>query len=104
MKFGFAENSDNAIDTYICTPEIFENLMVELGDEVRDWCKLHLFSGKLAQALICPLKNKKPVALLGCGSRDNRNSGRFFLAAAAKKLPAGCYNIVSDIHLENHKL
>ena len=39
MKFGFAENSDNAIDTSICTPEIFENLMVELGDEVRDWCK-----------------------------------------------------------------
>ena len=43
MKFGFAENSDKAIDTYICTPEIFENLMVELGDEVKDWCKLHLF-------------------------------------------------------------
>jgi len=104
MKFGFAENSDNAIDTYICTPEIFENLMVELGEEVRDWCELHFFSGKLAQALICPLKNKKPVALLGCGSSDNRNSGRFFLAAAAKKLPAGCYKIVSDIPLENPKL
>jgi len=104
MKFGFAENSDDAIDTYICTPEIFENLMVELGDEVRDWCKLHFFSGKLAQALICPLKNKKPIALLGCGSSDNRNSGRFFLAAAAKKLPAGCYKIVSDIPLKNPKL
>ena len=104
MKFGFAENSVNAIDTYICTPEIFENLMVELGEEVRDWCELHFFSGKLAQALICPLKNKKPVALLGCGSSDNRNSGRFFLAAAAKKLPAGCYKIVSDIPLENPKL
>ena len=39
----FAENSDNAIDARICTPETFENLMLELGDEVRDWCNLHFF-------------------------------------------------------------
>ena len=82
----FAENSDNAIDAHICTPETFENLMLELGDEVRDWCNLHFFSGKLGQALICPLGHKRPIALLGCGSSDDRKSGRFFLAAAAKKL------------------
>ena len=34
----FAENSDSAIDSHICTSETFENLMLELGDEVRDWC------------------------------------------------------------------
>ena len=45
----FAENSDSAIDVHICTSETFENLMLELGDEVRDWCSLHFFSGKLGQ-------------------------------------------------------
>ena len=39
----FAKNSDNAIDSHICTSETFENLMLELGDEVRDWCSLHFF-------------------------------------------------------------
>ena len=48
----FAENSDNAIDARICTPATFENLMLELGDEVRDWCNLHFFSGKLGLSLI----------------------------------------------------
>jgi len=43
MKFGFAENIDDAIETYICTPETFENLMAEMGEEVRNWCKLHFF-------------------------------------------------------------
>jgi hypothetical protein len=43
MKFGFAENTDDAIETHICTPETFENLMLEMGDEVRNWCKLHFF-------------------------------------------------------------
>ncbi len=100
----FAENSDNAIDAHICTPETFENLMLELGDEVSDWCNLHFFSGKLGQALICPLGHKRPIALLGCGSSDDRKSGRFFLAAAAKKLPSGCYKIIGDIPLANPKL
>ena len=100
----FAENSDNAIDAHICTPETFENLMLELGDEVRDWCNLHFFSGKLGQALICLLGHKRPIALLGCGSSDDRKSGRFFLAAAAKKLPSGCYKIIGDIPLANPKL
>ena len=61
MKFGFAENTDDAIETYICTPETFENLMVEMGDEVRNWCKLHFFAGNSAQALLCSQTNK-PVS------------------------------------------
>ena len=104
MNFGFAENIDDAIETYICTPETFENLMVEMGDEVRNWCKLHFFSGNSAQALLCSQTNKRPIALLGCGSINSRKSGRFFLAAAAKKLPAGCYKIVNEIPLQNPKL
>ena len=58
MKFGFAENIDDAIETYICTPETFENLMAEMGEEVRNWCKLHFFSGNSAQALLCSQTNK----------------------------------------------
>jgi leucyl aminopeptidase len=104
MNFGFAENIDDAIETYICTPETFENLMIELGDEVRNWCKLHFFSGNSAQALLCSQTNKRSIALLGCGSINSRKSGRFFLAAAAKKLPAGYYNIVNEIPLHNPKL
>ena len=76
----FSKNSDNAIDSHICTSETFENLMLELGDEVRDWCSLHFFSGKLGQALICPLGYKKPIALLGCG-------WKIFSCCRCKKTP-----------------
>jgi hypothetical protein len=86
MKFGFAENTDDAIETHICTPETFENLMLEMGDEVRNWCKLHFFSGNSAQALLCSQTNKRSIALLGCGSINSRKSGRFFSCSSSKKV------------------
>jgi len=84
MNFGFAENIDDAIETYICTPETFENLMIELGDEVRNWCKLHFFSGNSAQALLCSQINKRSIALLGCGSINSKSLVDFFLQQQQK--------------------
>ena len=62
------------------------------------WIAAHKFEGNLGEVLIIPGK-KKPVeaVLVGWGNKSDRTRGRFYLAQAAQKLPAGSYYIYAGL-------
>lgn len=65
---------------------------------VSAWVKGAGFEAKLGQALAIPGEDGSiAAAVAGYGDAGKRARGRFHLAAAAEKLPAGQYRLVSDL-------
>lgn len=71
------------------------------------WLEATGFSGGLGEVALLPEGGAIAGALIGWGTDDTRARGRFHLAAAVAKLPAGEYRIASGIaqdELENEAL
>lgn len=101
MPLQFAESSDVAITLHVLTEAGLKPWLETQDDSVQEWVRLNGFGGKLGQALIVPDKTgNAPVALAGYGTAAKRARGRFHLAQAAAKLPAGTYRIASGLAAE----
>ncbi|MFG6580466.1 leucyl aminopeptidase family protein [Sulfitobacter sp. 1A13191] len=98
MSAEFAAPSANALPLHVLSETALEGWLADQPGAVQAWVKASGFAGGLGQALVVPGAEGAPVmALAGYGSEAARRRGRFHLAAAAAKLPAGDYRIESGL-------
>ncbi len=97
----FAVTSDKTIPAY-CVGKDSLNEKSKIFDPVtRNWIKHNNFLGSFGQSVLCPTKTDGMVAVLGLGDENSRKRSRFSLAAAAKSLPGGSYEIANPEEVEN---
>ncbi|WPZ21541.1 leucyl aminopeptidase family protein [Sulfitobacter faviae] len=98
MSAEFAAPSANVLPLHVLSETALEGWLADQPGAVQAWVKASGFAGGLGQALVVPGAEGAPVmALAGYGSEAARRRGRFHLAAAAAKLPAGDYRIESGL-------
>ena len=97
----FADTSDKTIPAYCVGKDSLFEKSKTFDPVTRDWIKQNNFLGSLGQSVLCPTKGGDMVAILGLGDENSRKRSRFSLAAAAKSLPAGSYEIVNPEEVEN---
>ncbi|MGE4611052.1 MAG: leucyl aminopeptidase family protein [Paracoccaceae bacterium] len=95
MADRFVKNSSAAIDVYAVAKG--GEYPVGLTSAQLGWLKVTGFSGGLGEVALLPDDGKIAAVLVGWGTEDARARGRFHLAAAVAKLPAGDYRIASGI-------
>ncbi len=96
MKTLFAASDQTAIPLHIIDQGMLDTWIADQPSHVQNWCKTNDFKASLGQALTVPSENgDAKMALAGYGTRSARERGRFHLAGAAAKLPAGVYAIAS---------
>ena len=97
----FADTNDKIIPAYcVGRDSVFEKSKT-FDTVTKEWIKQNKFSGSFGQSILCPTKSGDMVAVLGLGDENARKRSRFSLAAAAKLLPAGNYEIVNPDAVEN---
>ena len=97
----FADTNDKTITTYCVGKDSAFEKSKTFDAITKEWIKQNKFSGSLGQSIICPTERGDVVALLGLGDKSSRKKSRFFLAAAAKSLPAGSYEITNPEAVDN---
>ena len=97
----FADTSDKAIPAYCVEQDSTFEKSKTFDATTKDWIKQNNFSGSFGQSVLCPTKKGDTIALLGLGNEKSRKRSRFSLAANAKSLPAGSYEIVNPEAVEN---
>lgn len=97
----FADNRDKAIPAYCVDQDSVFEKSKTFDAVTRDWIKQNNFSGSFGQSVLCPTEKGNTIALLGLGNTKSRKRSRFSLAANAKSLPAGSYEIVNPDAVEN---
>lgn len=100
----FADTSDKAIPTHCVGKDSLIEKSKTLDPVTRDWIKQNNFLGSFGQSVICPTVSGDTVALLGLGDEHSRNRSRFSLAAAAKSLPPGDYEILNPEAVDNFEI
>ncbi len=92
MTSGFADPADPAIPLYLVSPDSCAKVLDSL--DATGWAETHKFSGAAGSALAVPgADGAIRAALVGTGSADARARGRFLVAGASAKLPAGAYRL-----------
>ena len=89
----FSDTSDKAIPVHCIGQDSLIEKCKTLDPVTRDWIRQNNFLGSFGQSVICPTESGDTIALLGLGDKHSRNRSRFSLAAAAKSLPPGNYEI-----------
>jgi leucyl aminopeptidase len=98
MPLRFASATSDTIDLHIVPQEEAEAWLDVLPANTAAWARASGFTGAIGQALSLPATDSLPaMAVAGYGSAATRKRGRFALAAAAVKLPAGSYRILGGI-------
>ena len=97
----FADTRDKAILAYCVDQDSIFEKSKTFDSVTKDWIKQNNFSGSFGQSVLCPTKKGDTIALLGLGNENSRKRSRFSLAANAKSLPAGSYEIVNPEAVEN---
>ena len=100
----FADANDNAIPAYCVGKDSLVEKSKTLDAVTRGWIKKNSFLGSFGQSIICPTESDGIVALLGLGDEHSRKRSRFSLAAAAKSLPPGNYEILNPEAVENFEI
>ncbi|WP_116134989.1 M17 family metallopeptidase [Tropicimonas sp. IMCC34043] len=90
MTLAFAEPDQPSISLYILSQDDREAW--DLPAEAMAWLTRIGFSGDIGEAALCPV-GEGAIAVAGFGSAASRQRGRFHLAAAAARLPAGNYRL-----------
>jgi len=94
MPLAFAAADTPSVDLYIIGPED----LAQLPKPARAWAQTNGFTGALGQVLTVPdAKGALDCAVIGYGTAATRARGRFFVGAAARKLPVHIYRIVTDL-------
>nr|WP_252731343.1 leucyl aminopeptidase family protein [Lentibacter algarum] len=79
-------------------PETLETWLKAQPSDVQAWVKASGFAAGLGQVLTLPAPDGSiSAALAGYGTQAKRKRGRFHLAGAAAKLPAGDYRLVTEL-------
>ncbi|MBI6628445.1 leucyl aminopeptidase family protein [Pontibaca salina] len=90
--------NDNALPLHVIESSDLTHWLGTQPDDIANWVRTNGFKGNLGEALMVPSTGGKPLmALAGYGSAQARARGRFALAAAAGKLPEGCYRVASGL-------
>ena len=97
----FADTSEKVIPAYCVDQDSVFEKSKNFDTVTKDWIKQNNFSGAFGQSVLCPTKKGDTIALLGLGNEKSRKRSRFSLAANAKSLPAGSYEIVNPEAVEN---
>lgn len=101
MTLSFATATSDVIDLYVVPEESADAWLDTLPPTTAAWARSCGFKGAIGQALSLPATDKLPaLAAAGYGSEATRKRGRFALAAAAAKLPAGTYRIASGVPVD----
>ena len=98
MSLCFADPSSDATALHVIPEEGCQDWLAGQPDRVAAWLGTQGFTGALGQAVAVPDdKGGMAMAVAGYGSARTRARGRFHLAAAAAKLPAGTYRIAGGL-------
>lgn len=95
MSARFATDCTNPIPLYVVEQD--GEWPSGLTPHQVEWAKANGFNGNLGEVSLLPADGNIAGAMIGWGTEKGRNRGRFHLAAAVNKLPAGCYEIHSGI-------
>lgn len=94
----FSKHVANAIPLTVVEPDTLDAVLSQLSDTARSWCKAQSFTAAAGSAIALPgTDGSIEHALVGYGTDAARARGRFWVGAAASKLPAGSYRIVGGI-------
>ena len=94
MTLSFATPDDTTRTVHLLDDASTPTWLEGQSDAVQGWAKAHGFSGAYGQALLLP---GSQAAVIGYGNPKSRARGRFHVAAAAAKLPAGTYRLDADL-------
>ncbi|WP_299608651.1 M17 family metallopeptidase [uncultured Tateyamaria sp.] len=94
MTLSFAARTDTTRPVRLLDDTAAPSWLADQPEPVRNWAETHGFTGAIGQALLLP---GDAGAIVGYGNTKSRARGRFHLAAGAAKLPAGTYELVSDL-------
>lgn len=98
MPLAFAPDDSLSVPLYLVQEGDAEALLDRLPMAQAAWLRSTGFTGKLGQAQALPGSDGSVEgAVVGYGDPSARARGRFHLAAAASKLPAGAYHLQTDL-------
>jgi len=98
MSLTFAAAADDATPIHVIDADQFDATMAALPEASQAWAQAVSFRGAIGQTALVPGEDGViGSVLVGYGSAASRRRGRFQLAAAAQKLPAGTYQIASGL-------
>lgn len=98
MSAEFAAPSSATLPLHVLSEAALEGWLADQPKPVQAWVDASGFAGGLGQELVVPGAEGTPVmALASYGNDAARRRGRFHLAAAAARLPAGEYRIESGL-------
>ncbi|GAA6195084.1 leucyl aminopeptidase family protein [Pseudophaeobacter arcticus] len=93
----FAPVSDTAVYLSLMEQDQLQGWLQNQPASLQDWVTTNGFTAGCGQALLVPgIDGAAPFALAGYGTATQRRRQRFTLAAAAEKLPAGCYQLQTE--------
>ena len=94
MPLKFATSDTDAIPLYVIDADTLD----EIPKTAQAWAKSHGFKGGIGATLTVPdSAGNVAMALVGYGTSQTRKRGRFPMAAAARKLPVGTYQIAGGL-------
>jgi len=97
----FATADPLTLPLHVVAQDAFDDWAKGQPEATRNWAAAQGFTGALGQVLCLPdAAGKLQTAVAGYGTAATRARGRFALAAAAAKLPAGSYDIASGLPAE----
>lgn len=98
MDLKFAPVDADAIPLYVLEAEALDGWLARQSAPAKAWVTQSGFAAALGEALTVPATDGSMLcAVAGYGAEAARKRARFGLAAAAAKLPAGNYKLVSDL-------
>lgn len=108
QRLKFAEPGSASVPLYALTKDALGGWLSGQADDVQTWVKAQDFKAASGSVCIVPgTAGKVALALAGLGDDAARRRGRFLIASAASKLPAGTYRLEGTFDqdtLEEHCL
>ena len=94
MTLAFADTDTDAIDLFVISSDDLD----QIPQGAQAWAQAQGFMGQLGRCITVPsAEGAISCALVGYGTAASRSRGRFHIGVAARKLPHGIYQIVSDL-------
>ena len=98
MNLAFANPTAAAIPLHFVSPETRETLVAGLQPLAQAWVRSSGFTAGPGECLPLPGPDGRiSAALIGTGNAKAQGRGRFLMAFAASRLPAGIYSIASGL-------
>ena len=98
MTLAFATDTATAIPVHFCSPQSRDAMLLELPGTAQAWARCMGFAAGPGEVLALPGPDGSFVAaIVGLGITCAQRRGRFLMAIAASRLPAGVYRIASGL-------